>query len=91
MGLVALAVGAFAAAAWFAVEALAGTMNYTIQGNLCRGVLQRLENQQPLYMPLSTCSGRHDAVYRAYILELGVALASVAVGVRWLIRAFRKK
>src|SRR5215510_9921849 len=78
-------------ATWLSVEALAGAHLYTIQGDMCEGLRSRVENQQPLPKSptLSTCVQRHPAVYRAFLLEFGVALASAAVGVRWLIQALR--
>jgi hypothetical protein len=88
-----LGLGAIAAAGWFGFESLGGILHYTTQGDMCRGVLQRVENQQAVfgYAPLSTCWERHAGVYRAFTLELGVALVAVVAGVRWFISAFRAR
>jgi len=91
VGVAVCAVGALAVAGWLAFEAHSATFMYTRQGDLCEHLRSRIEKQQPLPRSptLSTCVERHDTVYRAFLLELGVALGGSALGVRWLIRALR--
>jgi hypothetical protein len=91
VGRAARAAGALGVAGWLLVEALSGSRYYTIQGDLCDGLRLRIESQRPLpaYPTLATCAQRQNVVYRAFLLELGVALGSAAVGARWLRAALR--
>jgi hypothetical protein len=93
VGLAVRAVGALIVAGWLSVEALSGAHYYTIQGDLCEGLRSRIESGRPLPRSptLSTCVQRQNVVYRAFLLQLTVALGGAAVGVRWLIRAGSKR
>ena len=99
-GRVMLGLGALVAALWFAFESLTGTMAYTTQERLCGHVLSQVEallsqpEEQTLVVDraaFSPCTDRLDVVYRAFKLELGVALVAAALGIRWIIAALRTR
>lgn len=100
VGRVLLGLAALVAALWFALESLAGTMAYTTRETLCGSVLSQIEkalsqpDEQPLLFDraaLSPCRDRMDVVYRAFMLEFGMALVAAALGVRWIILALRAR
>jgi len=73
--------------AWFALDAVSGVFFYASQGDLCRKVQKQLEAvpQGHWASGFEICAKRTGVVYRAFILELLVAVVLVVFAARGLL------